>query len=173
MRAVILSSQTRSAGSCWRRGWAYRVTVLNRDFEIQAVNGSARIVQDDLENTYDACFELYAGPSRSFAIGPWGSRRPSLAPKGSRPFCYHTATRSPRTRTIEEDIQLVRIALICSAWVVFGSLSTWFGATLNQRVGGSSPSRRPDQQEIQSDSHIPRPFPHPFPANSQRLPPTR
>ena len=24
---------------------------------VRAVNGKARIVQDDLENTYDACFE--------------------------------------------------------------------------------------------------------------------
>jgi len=38
-------------------GWKYRVKVLDRDLEIQAVNGIARIVQDDLENTYDACFE--------------------------------------------------------------------------------------------------------------------
>ena len=38
-------------------GWKYRVKVLDADLEIQAVNGVARIVQDDLENTYDACFE--------------------------------------------------------------------------------------------------------------------
>ncbi len=38
-------------------GWRFRVAVLDRDLEIQAVNGVARIVQDDLENTYDACFE--------------------------------------------------------------------------------------------------------------------
>ncbi len=38
-------------------GWKYRVKVLDADLEIHAVNGIARIVQDDLENTYDACFE--------------------------------------------------------------------------------------------------------------------
>jgi hypothetical protein len=38
-------------------GWKYRVKVLDADLEISAVNGVARIVQDDLENTYDACFE--------------------------------------------------------------------------------------------------------------------
>lgn len=38
-------------------GWKYRVKVLDQDLTIQAVNGIARIVQDDLENTYDACFE--------------------------------------------------------------------------------------------------------------------
>jgi hypothetical protein len=37
-------------------GWKYRVKVLDQDLMIQAVNGHARIVQDDLENTYDACF---------------------------------------------------------------------------------------------------------------------
>ena len=34
-----------------------RVAALNQDLAIQAVNGKARIVQDDQENTYDACFE--------------------------------------------------------------------------------------------------------------------
>ncbi len=38
-------------------GWKFRVKVLDQDLMIQAVNGKARIVQDDLENTYDACFE--------------------------------------------------------------------------------------------------------------------
>lgn len=38
-------------------GWKYQVKVLDRDLEIHAINGVARIVQDDLENTYDACFE--------------------------------------------------------------------------------------------------------------------
>src|SRR6266446_2056021 len=38
-------------------GWKYRVKVLDQDLTIRAVNGTARIVQDDLENTYDACFE--------------------------------------------------------------------------------------------------------------------
>jgi hypothetical protein len=38
-------------------GWKFRTTVLDRDLTIRAVNGTARIVQDDLENTYDACFD--------------------------------------------------------------------------------------------------------------------
>ena len=38
-------------------GWSYRVKVLDEDLTIKAVNGIAHIVQDDLENTYDACFE--------------------------------------------------------------------------------------------------------------------
>jgi hypothetical protein len=37
-------------------GWKFRVAVIPQDLEIQAINGKARIVQDDLENTYDACF---------------------------------------------------------------------------------------------------------------------
>lgn len=37
-------------------GWKYRTKVLDQDLTIKAVNGQARIVQDDLENTYDACF---------------------------------------------------------------------------------------------------------------------
>ncbi len=38
-------------------GWKYRVKVLDRDLEIHAINGIARIVQDDLQGTYNACFE--------------------------------------------------------------------------------------------------------------------
>lgn len=38
-------------------GWKYRVKVLDRDLTIRAIDGHARIVQDELENTYDACFE--------------------------------------------------------------------------------------------------------------------
>lgn len=38
-------------------GWKFRVAVLDRDLTIKAVNGVAHIVQDDLENTYDQCFE--------------------------------------------------------------------------------------------------------------------
>jgi hypothetical protein len=38
-------------------GWKFRVTVLDRDLNIKAINGDAWIVQDDLENTYDKCFE--------------------------------------------------------------------------------------------------------------------
>lgn len=39
------------------KGWKYRVKVLDRDLEIHAINGVARIIQDDLEGTYNACFE--------------------------------------------------------------------------------------------------------------------
>jgi|SRR5271167_66808 len=38
-------------------GWKFRVAVLDRDLTIKAINGDAWIVQDDLENTYDKCFE--------------------------------------------------------------------------------------------------------------------
>ncbi len=38
-------------------GWKFRVKVLDRDLTIKAINGLAHIVQDDLENTYDQCFE--------------------------------------------------------------------------------------------------------------------
>jgi len=38
-------------------GWKYRVRVLDQDLTIKAVNGIALITQDELENTYDACFE--------------------------------------------------------------------------------------------------------------------
>jgi hypothetical protein len=38
-------------------GWKHRVKSLDQDLTIRAVNGLARIVQDDLENTYDACFD--------------------------------------------------------------------------------------------------------------------
>lgn len=38
-------------------GWKYRVKVLDQDLTVQAINGIARIVQDDLESTYNVCFE--------------------------------------------------------------------------------------------------------------------
>ena len=38
-------------------GWKYRTKVLDQDLTIRAVNGIAHITQDELENTYDACFE--------------------------------------------------------------------------------------------------------------------
>jgi hypothetical protein len=38
-------------------GWSFRVKVLDEPLTIQAVNGTARIVQDELQGTYDACFE--------------------------------------------------------------------------------------------------------------------
>ncbi len=38
-------------------GWKFPVKVLDRDLTISAVDGKAEIVQDDLQNTYDACFD--------------------------------------------------------------------------------------------------------------------
>jgi hypothetical protein len=38
-------------------GWTYRTKVLDRDLGLGTINGLARVVQDDLENTYNACFE--------------------------------------------------------------------------------------------------------------------
>jgi hypothetical protein len=38
-------------------GWKFRVSVLDRDLTAKAINGEAWIVQDELENTYDKCFE--------------------------------------------------------------------------------------------------------------------
>lgn len=38
-------------------GWRFRSKVLDRDLEVGAINGVARIVQDNLESTYNACFE--------------------------------------------------------------------------------------------------------------------
>lgn len=38
-------------------GWRYRVETLDADLTVEPVKGVARIVQDDLQNTYDACFE--------------------------------------------------------------------------------------------------------------------
>ena len=35
----------------------FRTKVLGQDLTIKAVNCITHIVQDDLENTYDACFE--------------------------------------------------------------------------------------------------------------------
>lgn len=37
--------------------WKYRFKVLDQDLTVGAINGTARIVQDDLEGTYNACFE--------------------------------------------------------------------------------------------------------------------
>jgi len=39
------------------KGWKYRAKVLDQDLQIGAVKGVARVVQDELENTYNACFE--------------------------------------------------------------------------------------------------------------------
>ncbi len=38
-------------------GWKYRVVTLDKDLTVQPVNGTAKIVQDELQNTYDQCFE--------------------------------------------------------------------------------------------------------------------
>lgn len=38
-------------------GWSYRVEVLDEDLTMAPVNGTARITQDELQNTYDACDE--------------------------------------------------------------------------------------------------------------------
>jgi hypothetical protein len=40
-----------------RQGWKYRVRVLDQDLAIGAIDDKALVVQDDLENTYNACFE--------------------------------------------------------------------------------------------------------------------
>jgi hypothetical protein len=47
-------------------GWKFRVTTLDRDLNIKAINGDAWIVQDDLENTYDKCFEENGQTACSF-----------------------------------------------------------------------------------------------------------
>lgn len=39
-------------------GWKYRTKVLDADLAIGAINGHARVTQDNLENTYNALFEL-------------------------------------------------------------------------------------------------------------------
>ena len=38
-------------------GWKFRVKVLDQDLTIKAVDGKAWITQDDLQSTYNACFE--------------------------------------------------------------------------------------------------------------------
>ncbi len=39
------------------KGWTFRTETLDTPLIVQPVNGSARILQDELQNTYDACFE--------------------------------------------------------------------------------------------------------------------
>lgn len=39
-------------------GWKYRYKVLDEALGIGAINGTARVTQDNLENTYNACFEI-------------------------------------------------------------------------------------------------------------------
>ena len=38
-------------------GWKYRTATLTRDLSVHPVDGTARILQDELENTYDQCFD--------------------------------------------------------------------------------------------------------------------
>ena len=45
--------------------------------------------------------------------GPRIGESPCDPRAGPRPCCYHAATRTPRTRTIQEDMQLIWIALLC------------------------------------------------------------
>ena len=39
-------------------GWKYRTKVLDKDLTVGAINGVAHIVQDNLESTYNECFEV-------------------------------------------------------------------------------------------------------------------
>jgi len=39
-------------------GWKFRTKVLDQDLAIGAINGHARVTQDNLENTYNALFEM-------------------------------------------------------------------------------------------------------------------
>ena len=70
-----------------------------------------------------------------------GARRPGSAeaptPSGPRTavrrtFSYPVATRTPRTRRIQEDIELGRVAYFAYAWVALRTLSTWIGTVRNQ-----------------------------------------
>ena len=44
-------------------GWSYRTEALTSELVVHPVDGVARILQDDLENTYDACFETACEPN--------------------------------------------------------------------------------------------------------------
>ena len=44
-------------------GWSYRTETLTSELVVHPVDGVARILQDDLENTYDACFETACEPN--------------------------------------------------------------------------------------------------------------
>ena len=37
--------------------WKYRTRVLDQDLGVSAIDGLAHVLQDDLENTYNSCFE--------------------------------------------------------------------------------------------------------------------
>lgn len=39
-------------------GWKFRTKELEKDLVISAINGKARVLQDNLENTYNALFEM-------------------------------------------------------------------------------------------------------------------
>lgn len=43
-------------------GWRYRSETLAAELVVHPVDGVARILQDDLQNTYDACFETACEP---------------------------------------------------------------------------------------------------------------
>lgn len=47
-------------------GWSYRVVTLDKDLTVQPVEGTARIVQDELQNTYDQCFDESGHSSCTF-----------------------------------------------------------------------------------------------------------
>jgi hypothetical protein len=55
-------------GSKLPPGWKYRVKVLDQDLTIRAVNGRARIVQDERQNTYEVCFE--EGGQKACSVQP-------------------------------------------------------------------------------------------------------
>jgi len=38
-------------------GWKYRTKLLDQDLVVSAIDGLAHVLQDDLENTYNSCFE--------------------------------------------------------------------------------------------------------------------
>ena len=38
-------------------GWKYRAKVLDEDLGVSAIDGLAHVLQDDLENTYNSCFD--------------------------------------------------------------------------------------------------------------------
>ena len=38
-------------------GWTYRFKVLDQDLGVSAIDGLAHVLQDDLENTFNSCFE--------------------------------------------------------------------------------------------------------------------
>jgi hypothetical protein len=47
-------------------GWSYHVYTPDEDFVISAINGDAHIIQDELLNTYDGCYEESGQSSCTF-----------------------------------------------------------------------------------------------------------